>query len=341
MLEKPDFPDEKILACLHDAYGLSMARLTFLPLGADLNTAVYQAVTVDETPYFVKLRRGRFDELSVTLPKWLSDQGIRPIIPPLATTTGQLWANLDPFTLILYPFIEGRDAYEVPLSERHWHEFGVALRGIHAAALPPTLLSQIRRETYSPHWRNVVKGFLERLGDEVYDDPVANELAAYLPTKRAELRALVARTEALAQALQAQTPEFVVCHSDLHAGNFLIANNGALTIVDWDDPILAPKERDLMYIGGGQIKNWRTPQEEEALFYPAYGPTPVNPIALAYYRYQRIIEDIAVECEHIFLSGDSSEDRAQSLAYLKSNFRTNGVLALAYQSEGVTPFPAF
>ena len=107
MLEKPDFPDEKVLACLRDAYGLSVARLTFLPLGADPNTAVYQALTVDERPYFVKLRRGRFDELSVTLPKWLSDQGIRPIIPPLTTTTGQLWANLNPFTLILYPFVEG------------------------------------------------------------------------------------------------------------------------------------------------------------------------------------------------------------------------------------------
>lgn len=341
MLEKPDFPDEKILTCLRDAYGLSVARLTFLPLGADPNTAVYQALTVDETSYFVKLRRGRFDELSVTLPKWLSDQGIRPIIPPLTTTTGQLWANLDPFALILYPFVEGRDGYEVPLSERHWHEFGVALRGIHAAALPPTLLSQIRRETYSPHWRNMVNGFLERLGDEVYDDPVARELAAYLPTKRAELGALVARTEALAQTLQTQTPEFVVCHSDLHAGNFLIANDGALTIVDWDDPILAPKERDLMYIGGGQIKNWRTPQEEEALFYPAYGPTQVNPAALAYYRYERIIQDIAVYCEQLLLSDEGGEDRLQSLHYLQSNFLPNSVLALAYQSEGITPYPAF
>ena len=151
----------------------------------------------------------------------------------------------------------------------------------------------------------------------------------------------MAHTAALAQTLQTQTPEFVVCHSDLHAGNFLIANDGALYIVDWDDPILAPKERDLMYIGGGQIKNWRTPQEEEALFYPAYGPTQVNPAALAYYRYERIIQDIAVECEHIFLSDEGRDDRAQSLHYLKSNFLPHGVLALAYQAEGITPFQLF
>ena len=44
---------------------------------------------------------------------------------------------------------------------------------------------------------------------------------------------------------------FVLCHSDIHGGNILIADTGELYVVDWDDPILAPKERDLMFIGGG------------------------------------------------------------------------------------------
>ena len=44
MLEKPNFPDEKIIACLQAEYGLKVAQITFLPLGADTNTAVYRAV---------------------------------------------------------------------------------------------------------------------------------------------------------------------------------------------------------------------------------------------------------------------------------------------------------
>src|SRR5262245_25509715 len=69
ILEKPDLQDEKLIACLQDAYGLHAEYITFLPLGADVNTAVYRAVADDTTAYFVKLRRGTFGEMSVALPK--------------------------------------------------------------------------------------------------------------------------------------------------------------------------------------------------------------------------------------------------------------------------------
>ena len=55
--------------------------------------------------------------------------------------------------------------------------------------------------------------------------------------------------------------------------------------------------------------------------------------ALAYYRYERIIEDIAVECEQIFSAAGSGEDREQALRYFMSNFEPNGVLEIACQSD--------
>jgi spectinomycin phosphotransferase len=333
MLEKPDLQDDKIMACLQAEYGLSIIQVTFLPLGADLNTAVYRVVVEDETPYFLKLRRGVFDETSVVLPKFLSDQGIGHIIPTLPTRTGQLWTNLDAFKVILYPFIEGRNGYEVDLSDRHWRDFGAALKRIHTAQLPVELTRRIRPETYSPQWRAMVKTFLERVEYEALADPVAVKLATFLKARRDELLDLVGRAERLAQALQAQAPELIVCHSDLHAGNFLIDANGALYIVDWDDPIRAPKERDLMFVGGGFFSEAHTVQEEETLFYQTYGPTQIDPIALAYYRYERIIVDIALYCEQIFLTHEGGEDREQALRYLTSNFLPNSVLAIAYQSD--------
>jgi spectinomycin phosphotransferase len=77
----------------------------------------------------------------------------------------------------------------------------------------------------------------------------------------------------------------------------------------------------------------RSPQEEETLFYQGYGHTKINPIALAYYRYERIIEDIAIECEQLFLSDDDGEDRIQALANMKSNFRPKGTIAMAQQAD--------
>ncbi len=333
MLEKPDLQDEVIIACLQDEYDLPGVQVTFLPLGADWNTAVYRAVADDGTPYFLKLRGGVFDKISVALPRFLSDQGVEQIIAPQTTRTGQLWASLEPFKVILYPFVEGRDGYEVDLSDRQWSEFGTALRRIHTAEVPPALIRGIRQETYSPQWREIVRTSLERVEDDALDDPIAVELAAFLKVKRDEVLDLVRRAERLVHALQAQAPECVVCHSDVHAGNILIDTNDAFYIVDWDDPILAPKERDLMFIGGAQGFAGHTPQEEETLFYRGYGQTEIDPIGLAYYRYERIIEDIAVYCQKILSTTVGGADRGQSLEYLRSNWLPNGTIEIAYKSD--------
>ena len=105
-------------------------------------------------------------------------------------------------------------------------------------------------------------------------------LAAALTGGRAfQVRQARADSERLARVLQARSPEFTLCHSDVHAGNLLIGADDAFYIVDWDSPILAPKERDLMFIGGGLMGAWRAPREEEALFYRGYGATRIDPVA--------------------------------------------------------------
>ena len=80
------------------------------------------------------------------------------------------------------------------------------------------------------------------------------------------------------------------CHADIHAGNVFIDTHNKLYIVDWDTLIFAPKERDLMFIGGG-IEHWYK-EEQSGLFYKGYGFVEINLPALFYYRYERIIDDI-------------------------------------------------
>lgn len=334
MLEKPQIQDEKIVTCVQQEFGLQVARVEFLPLGYDQNSAVYRVIAESGTPYFLKLRSGVFDENSVALPKFLHDQGIPQIIAPMTTNSGQLRANLEPFKLMLYPFIDGQDGYAVALSDQQWQDFGAALKRIHTTSIPFEIIKTIPRETYSDQWREIVKSFLERVETDNFTESVAAKLAAFLKTKRQIILELVEYTERLAQNLQARDLELVVCHSDLHAGNLLIAGD-RFFIVDWDDQILAPKERDLMFVGGGQMNNWRLPLEEEALFYQGYGATEMDSVALSYYRFERIVQDIAAYCEQLFLSDEGSEDREQAYRYLISNFLPNGVLEITKQADKV------
>ena len=275
---KPNLQDAKIIDFLNAHYGLQIVEVVFLPIGYE-QTVVYRAVTADNVPYFVKLKRDVFDENLVTVPIFLRDRGVQHIIAPVATRSQHLWAQLDDFHVIVYPFVEGHNAFKSALTENQWFDFGAALKGIHATVVPQELRGRIPHETYSPEWREMMKILLERVQKNAVDDSVGVQLAAFMAVKANEIRYLVGRAEQLGLALQAQNPEFVLCHSDIHAGNLLIDANEHLYIVDWDNPILAPKERDLMFIGGGVGGIWYSAQEE-ALFYKGYGQAEINPIGM-------------------------------------------------------------
>lgn len=336
MLEKPDVPDETLLACLRDHYGLHGAEIAFLPIGNDVDTAAYRVVADDGTPYFLKLRgwsrSGRFDATTVTIPRFLHDQGIAQIIAPIETTDRQLWTRLDAFAVILFPFVAGRNGFASPLTDRQWIEFGAALKAIHSVVVPPSLGAAIPRETYAPHWRDFVRALQARIEETVFADPIAAEMAAFLRAKRDDISRLVARAEQLGDALRARPPEPVLCHADIHAANVLIDADGALFIVDWDTLIVAPKERDLMFIGGGIGGAWNSAREE-ALFYRGYGETAIDLTALAYYRHERIVEDIAEDSERLLLTNGGGADRAVGLGKFPRQFEPDNVVAIAYRTD--------
>jgi spectinomycin phosphotransferase len=335
MLKKTELKDEKIVRCLRDEYGLSIEKISFLPLGADRNTSVYRVVTKDKMNYFVKLKKGDFTEASVTIPNFLSALGIKQVIPALTTQTGQLWANLNRFKVILYPFVEGHPAFEGVLSNQHWFEYGTALKRFHTSTIPANMTRRIQTDNFSPRWRKLVKMFLELIEKKTFNELVAMEAVDFLKSKKDEILEIVKRAEQLAQMLPEQSPEFILSHGDIHGWNLLIDNNGALYIVDWDGLIFAPKERDLMFIGGGHGNSGYTPQEEETMFYQGYGHTNINQMALAYYRYERTIKDMVDDCDQILLSDRGGETRREVLEDIRSMFSPNGKVEMANQSDKV------
>jgi len=333
MLQKPDLPDGRISSCLANHYGLDVTEVAFLPLGADPDSAIYRIIADDDTSYLLKLRqRGAFAETTVEIPQFLHEQGIAPIISPIATTTGRLWTALEGFAVILYPFIQGRNGFEAPLSDLQWFELGVALRGIHTAALPLLPSGKIPKEAYSSRWRGRVRELQARAEQTAFTDPVAAQVAELLRIRRETITDLVARADTLGAALRDRQPACVLCHADLHAGNVLIGEDGGLYIVDWDTAILAPKERDLMFIGGGVGGVWNE-DREVALFYQGYGTAEMNPLALAYYRYERIVEDIAAYCDELLLSTAGGAARARALGFFRGQFEANDVVEIAVRSD--------
>ena len=335
MLTKPDIPDEFIISSLQEEYDLRVAELTFLPLGADEGSAVYRVVTEDGTAYFLKLRKG-FNEIVVTVPLFLKSQGIKEIIAPRETRSKQGWADFGEYKMILYPFVAGENGFEMELSDHHRRTLGAAFKGIHTASIPAELSRLIPQETFARNWRESMKSFQEQVENKSFDDPTASRLAEFVKSKRSEISHLIERAESLALELQSQPLESVLCHTDIHGGNILVSNTGELYIVDWDAPLLAPKERDLMFIGGGIDEIWKT-KREEAVFYEGYGEIEINLAALAYYRYERIIEDLVVICEQLLLTDEGGADRERSFGWFRSNFEPGSTIEIADRTYMLLP----
>jgi spectinomycin phosphotransferase len=149
---------------------------------------------------------------------------------------------------------------------------------------------------------------------------------------RVAIHRLVDRAEQLGQKIQDQSHEFVLCHSDIHGGNVLIDGNEIIYMVDWDDPIMAPKERDLMFIGGGVANVW-IKLHEEKFFYKGYGKTDVNMTILAYYRHERIVEDIALFGQQLLLTTAGGDDRIESFKHFVAQFEPQGVVDIAFKTD--------
>jgi spectinomycin phosphotransferase len=87
-----------------------------------------------------------------------------------------------------------------------------------------------------------------------------------------------------------------------------------------------------MFVGGGVGGAWNSAREG-ALFYQGYGRAEIDPLTLAYYRYERIIEDIAEYCTRLLLTEKGGADRAVGLGKFLNAFRPNNVVAIAYRTD--------
>jgi spectinomycin phosphotransferase len=310
MLDDPGLDAASITASLAADYGLRAASVSFLPLGHDPYAAVYHVVADDGTPYFLKIRFAPLFKPGLLVPRALIDAGVPNIPAPLRTRTSDLWCPLedyDGYTVVLYPFIHGKDAKIVGLTDAQWQEFGSTLAAVHAGGLGDRFRDQLRVEDFALPSAALVRHIQTVVDSGEFGSPAAARLATVWRTYTARIHDLLARAEELGRSLQGKTFELALCHSDIHTANILVADDGRIWLIDWDSPLVAPRERDLLFVIGSRIARPVEPRQED-LFFAGYGPTEIDPAALAYYRYERIVEDLGEFGKSVFLNPRLSEE---------------------------------
>jgi spectinomycin phosphotransferase len=321
-----------IINCLSAYYWIEVTTLALLPVGGDINASIYKVQASDQKTYFVKLRRGHSHDVNIAILELLQRAGIQQLIPPIKTAEGKQTHQAGDFTLIVYPFVQGQDGFSRSLTDEQWIALGQALRQVHEINVPASIKTRIRREDFSPKWREAVRSLYAHIEETPVGNEVALNLWKFLQKNRSIIQQLVNRSEQLSQKVRGQPLQLVLCHADIHGGNVLVDDKNALYIVDWDDPILAPKERDLMFIGGGVGNVWNKPHEEK-LFYQGYGQTDVDWTLLTYYRYERIVEDIALYSQELLLKPTKGKNRFEMYKQFTDMFAPNGVIDMALETD--------
>ena len=328
MIEFPS--DQRIIDCLNTAYGIEVTTLTSLITGADRQASLYKAQAPDQLSYFVKLKQGHNHDRGAIIMELLRDAGIQQILPLIQTIQAHQTQRIDDFTLTVYPFIDGQDAFSRDLTDEQWINLGKVMKQIHTLEMPTSVQMRIRLESYSPKWRDAVRALITYIDSEPSADEIGLQFIRFMKTHKTAIHRLVNRAEQLALQVQGYSPEFVLCHSDVHGGNVLMDAMETFYIVDWDDPIMAPKERDLMFIGGGVANVWNKPHQT-TLFYKGYGKTEVNRGILTYYRHERIVEDLALYGQELLFTG--GQDRAISYKQVVAQFEARGAVEIAFKTD--------
>jgi spectinomycin phosphotransferase len=189
----------------------------------------------------------------------------------------------------------------------------------------------MRRETFAPDCAGLVRRLDAEIGDRELDDPVSRVVGVAWQTRRQTIRTVLARAEELGQRFARTAPALVLCHADAHTNNVLLDDaDQEVRIVDWDETMLAPRERDLMFLMGGGIGRRHAGPREEALFFRGYGAVGVDPLGLAYYKHAWAVSDIGAYGEQVLLRPDLGPiTRRESVDRFLSMFAPGNIVSLA------------
>lgn len=330
MLEKT-IQDQQLIGLLKAHYGIDIHAIQFITGGADMNAFGYKADS-ESNSYFVKLKYGYHDEINISIIRLLHDSGIKEVIFPIHTLEEKLVQKLDHFKIIVYPFIHAQNGFSQNLTEKQWNRLGTVLRQIHETSVPYSIQQQLRKEMYSANWRDMVRSFYSKIEFHSSDDQITADFKSFFNQHIDSIHQLVDSSEELSKKIQPDLDKYVLCHSDIHAGNVLVVNEESIYIIDWDEPMLAPKERDLMFIGGGVGNVWNKLHEID-YFYEGYGKTKVDKTILSYYRHERIVEDIAVYGQDLLSHDQNEQSRLESFKHFKSMFDPNDVIEIAFATS--------
>jgi spectinomycin phosphotransferase len=214
---------------------------------------------------------------------------------------------LSDWTVIVYPFIEG-DTSWTGMTNEQWEEVGTIFQRIHQVRLSPVGFESLLKETFDPtEYVRWVRTFETQYLHSRHDGSDSwRALRTSWVAHQSTISTTVTSLEKLAEVLKARSLPYVICHADLHPANLLRDQHGHVFVIDWDEVMLAPKERDFIFI--------REPPADA--FWEGYGGIEIDWTALTYYLWERVVQEVIACAGDVYFRDDLAEESKADLVQL-------------------------
>ncbi|HET8684809.1 MAG TPA: phosphotransferase [Micromonosporaceae bacterium] len=325
----------QLRAWVREDFGVDLGLLDEVRHGADEAAQLWRATSTSDGRYAVKLSGGG-TPAGLLVTDHLARYGVPGIAGPVRTRDGRLWSARDGRRLSLAPWVSDHRALDGGMTAGHWAAYGALLARVHATPVTEELAAALPRESHTHERARSLHQLVERRIGAGPADDLAEAMVRRWHDAAGQVRTLLDQADALGGELRGRPEEGVVCHGDPHLGNLLLGEDGRdgpVWLVDWDDAVLAPPERDLMFVTGGVLAFAPVTGPEQEWFFDGYGPVETDRTRLAYYMCVRAMEDLFDFAAHVLDARDHAEaERAEALSIVDGLLSPAGLVTLAIAS---------
>ncbi|MFC7621544.1 phosphotransferase enzyme family protein [Microlunatus sp. GCM10028923] len=240
MLEAPpDLTAELILATLREHWGLAATEAEYAAIGHGSHN--WTVRTDDGTKLFVKADRAEpaFRESAHQTAAELRDGGLDSVHAAIRSRSGELRRQVGPWKLTVFPFINGRNPDFADSAQRC--RIAETIGRLHSCPPMPNA------PRWAPGlWRPELDRLMAAGLDAPWDSgPYAARAQALFLAGLPGVRELLELHDSLSARLAASDQAWVITHGEPHGGNTMLDDSGQLRLIDCDDLMVAPRERDL------------------------------------------------------------------------------------------------
>jgi spectinomycin phosphotransferase len=244
MITEPAIDRKIIQSAIEVNYQIAVTDLTFIE-GGEASWG-YHVQAQHDKHYFFKIHNGitNYQERFKLTYRLYTDSGITNITHPITNKHEAFVIFLNEYPSALFNFINGHTAAEETLDESERFALGSLLGRIHTVKTDFSLNEDFIYQNMHRLVNSVeiARSFLKD------SSSYKTQAAELLLEDKKIINNCIQKLHEAGQTLQKRDIDFVICHGEPHKWNTMVDKHGEVFLIDWDDALFAPREKDLRMV---------------------------------------------------------------------------------------------